>query len=63
MSAFHDRAQFEGVMAQLFDRLMAAPAIARPLGETAMVVRFRYPDLGSVLTFDFKHTPPAFSDR
>ncbi len=61
MSTFHDRAQFEGVMAQLFDRLMAAPAIARPLGETAMVVRFRYPDLGSVITFDFKHTPPAFS--
>ncbi|HSQ65598.1 MAG TPA: pyruvate dehydrogenase complex E1 component subunit beta [Polyangiaceae bacterium] len=61
MSTFHDRAQFEGVMAQLFDRLMAAPAIARPLGETAMVVRFRYPDLDSVITFDFKHSPPAFS--
>ncbi|HSN19539.1 MAG TPA: thiamine pyrophosphate-dependent enzyme, partial [Usitatibacter sp.] len=61
MSTFHDRAQFEGVMAQLFERLMAAPAIARPLGETAMVVRFRYPDLGSVITFDFKRSPPAFS--
>ena len=41
MSTFHDRAQFEGVMAQLFERLMEDQAIARPLGEKAMVVRFR----------------------
>jgi 2-oxoisovalerate dehydrogenase E1 component len=61
VSTFHDRREFEGVMEQLFQRLMAAPSIARPLGETEMVVRFRYPDLDSVITFDFKHTPAAFS--
>jgi len=41
MSVLHDRAQFEDVMSQLFARMTAAPDIARPLGETAMVVRFR----------------------
>jgi 2-oxoisovalerate dehydrogenase E1 component len=61
VTAFHDRAQFEGVMHQLFDRLQATPEVAGPLGETAMVVRFRYPDLGSVITFDFRHTPATFS--
>ncbi|MCZ7687261.1 MAG: TetR/AcrR family transcriptional regulator [Sandaracinaceae bacterium] len=58
VSVFHDRAQFEGVMAGLFERLRAAPAVAGPLGASAIVVRFRYPDLGSVITFDFRRTPP-----
>ena len=63
MAVFRDRAEFEHVMSRLFERLMAAPAVADPLTRTDMVVRFRYPDLDSVLTFDFKHKPAAFSVR
>ena len=59
MTTFSDRAQFERVMGALFERLMAAPLVAEPLCRTDMVVRFRYPDLGSVLTFDFKSRPAA----
>ena len=61
MGAFANRAQFEDVMARLFVRLMDAPVVADPLSRTDMVVRFRYPDLDSVLTFDFKQKPPVFS--
>jgi putative sterol carrier protein len=61
MSVYKDRAEFEQVMSQLFERLMAAPAIAEPLTSTDMVVRFRYPDIDSVLTFDFKHKPAELS--
>jgi 2-oxoisovalerate dehydrogenase E1 component len=63
MGVYKDRAEFEQVMGRLFERLMAAPAVAGPLTSTDMVVRFRYPDLGSVLTFDFKHKPAEFSAR
>jgi len=61
MTVFADRAQFENVMGKLFARIMDAPVIAAPLSRTEMVVRFRYPDLDSVLTFDFKQRPPKFS--
>ncbi|MCK6534963.1 MAG: pyruvate dehydrogenase complex E1 component subunit beta [Polyangiaceae bacterium] len=61
MGKFTDRAEFERVMARLFERLMATPDVADPLTSTALVVRFRYPDLGSVLTFDLKHRPAEFS--
>lgn len=60
MGTFKDREQFERTMARLFDRLVAAPAIAGPLTQTGLVVRFRYPDIESVLTFDFKRAPAAF---
>ena len=63
MAVYTDRAEFDSVMERLFERLMAMPALAGPLTSTEMVVRFRYPDLGSVLTFDFKHKPAAFSPR
>ncbi|MBI2566143.1 MAG: SCP2 sterol-binding domain-containing protein [Candidatus Schekmanbacteria bacterium] len=61
MGFFRDRAEVEQVMGRLFERLMAAPDIAGPLTDTALVVRFRYPDLDAVLTFDFKRRPPTFS--
>lgn len=61
MAKFTDRAEFERVMAKLFERLMASPAVADPLTSTQLVVRFRYPDLGSVLTFDLEHRPALFS--
>ncbi|MCC6877151.1 MAG: SCP2 sterol-binding domain-containing protein [Sandaracinaceae bacterium] len=61
MNVYRDRAELERVMGKLFERMMASPAIAEPLVSTDMVVRFRYPDLGSVLTFDFKHAPAVFS--
>ncbi|MBI3178181.1 MAG: hypothetical protein HYZ27_00885, partial [Deltaproteobacteria bacterium] len=61
MATYRDRAELERVMGRLFERLMATPSVAGPLASTALVVRFRYPDLGSVLTFDFKHVPPTFS--
>lgn len=63
MGVFRDRAEFENVMNRLFERLMSAPAVAGPLESTELVVRFRYPDLDSVLTFDFKHKPAEFSAR
>jgi len=61
MTTFHDRAELEKVMNRLFERLMATPEVAKPLTDTELVVRFRYPDLGSVLTFDFKHSPATIS--
>ncbi|MBE7484696.1 MAG: SCP2 sterol-binding domain-containing protein [Polyangiaceae bacterium] len=61
MGTYKDRAELERVMGRLFERLMATPAVAGPLTSTELVVRFRYPDLGSVLTFDLKHRPAAFS--
>lgn len=59
MQSFKDKTQFEEVMAALFERLMATPTIAEPLVATGMVVRFRYPDLSSTITFDFAAEPPA----
>ncbi|MCB9577298.1 MAG: SCP2 sterol-binding domain-containing protein [Polyangiaceae bacterium] len=61
MSKFESRAQFEDVMQRLFERIMAAPQVAEPLNDTKLVVRFRYPDLGSVLTFDFHDERAVFS--
>ncbi len=61
MEAFKSRGEFEDVMQRLFERIMAAPAVAQRLVGTDMVVRFRYPDLDSVLTFDFKHHPATLS--
>ena len=63
MSKFKDRAEFEDVMQRLFDRIMLAPGVAGPLSDTGLVVRFRYPDIDSVLTFDFHDKPAVFSTR
>jgi len=60
MGFYRDRAELERVMARLFERLMRTADIAGPLTRTGLVVRFRYPDLDSVLTFDLKHQPPEF---
>lgn len=59
MGTYEDRAELARVMGRLLERLMATPAVAGPLASAELVVRFRYPDLGSVHTFDLKRRSSA----